>query len=607
MMARAIRHPHFAILVGLASLIIAINVIVGSWGHAGETLGDMDDAMRLLQVRHFLDGRGWFDLHEARLGPPLGYDSHWSRLIDAGLAGLFLLFNAFTDAASAERLMRAVWPMLWLAPTFLAMVATAWRLGGREAAMVALLLAAAGLPAFQQFLPGRIDHHNVQIALTVLVLAATAWSDRRPWTAWAAGALSGLALAIGLENLVFVALCGAAFALRYVVDRTAAASLVRYGSTLAASAAVAFLASVPPDHWGRTVCDEIAINWAAPAIVAGAVLALGAGKLEARSMWARGALVAAVAAASAAICVALEPRCLGGPYAMMDPRLRAIWFDHVSEMEPLWKIASRSPAVAAAVIIFPAVSLMAALVLGCARERRGDPAFLVAASLLVAACAVTVAVAKMCMYAMWLGMPLVAAACVQLFAWFRMTSLVSRAVVALLLTPMLVSASAIAIAEAAGAPPAAKQDGRVLGGCFKTANYAPLAQLPPGLVATEIDFGSFVLASTPHSVLGAPYHRLSEGILAAHQAFALPPDEAHALFTRLHVDYVVTCGERAPPGLSATERRVGLWAALQAGSVPSWLTRVPSRPGQVFTVYRVARNAVTPDPAPLPGSAGQQR
>ena len=43
--------------------------------------------MRLVQMRGFIDGHGWFNLHEARLGPPDGYDTHWSRLIDAGLAG----------------------------------------------------------------------------------------------------------------------------------------------------------------------------------------------------------------------------------------------------------------------------------------------------------------------------------------------------------------------------------------------------------------------------------------------------------------------------------------------------------------------------------------
>jgi hypothetical protein len=591
MAAREMRQPNFAILVGLAFVVIAIDLVVRSWAGTAETFGDTDDAMRLLQVREFLGGHGWFDLHEPRLGPPLGYDSHWSRLIDAGLAGLFLVFHMFADAASAERLMRVVWPMLWLVPTILGMLAIAWRFAGRDGGLIGLLFAVVGLPAFQQFLPGRIDHHNVQIALAVLVLAATVWSDRLRWAASAAGALSGLALAIGLENLVFIVLCGAAFALRYVADRAAGAGLVRYGVTLALGAAAALLVSVPPAHWGVAVCDTIAINWAAPAVAAGALLALGAWALPADRMVARAAWVAAVAATSAAIFVMVEPRCLGGPYAMMDPGLRAIWFDHVSEMQPIWKIARSSPAIAAAVVVLPLVSLLATLLLVRERELRRHPGFLIAVAALVVACMLTATVAKMCMYAMWLGMPLVAAACVRLFAWPRLANIVLRTMLALLLTPALLSAGALAIAEAAGSPAVDEHDGRVLGGCFKITSYAPLAALPPGIVATEIDLGSFVLASTPHSVLGAPYHRLAEGIVAAHQAFALPPERAHALFERLHVDYVVTCSDRAPPGLSAAERRVGLWAALHAGSVPSWLAPLPSRPGQVFAVYRVVRGA----------------
>ena len=110
--------------------------------------------------------------------PPAGYDTHWSRLIDAGLAGLYLAFQSF-DPHAAERLMRAWWPLMWLLPTIAGMAAIAWRIAGREAAMVALLLALVGVPAYQQFTPGRIDHHNVQIALTLLVMAATAWSDRK--------------------------------------------------------------------------------------------------------------------------------------------------------------------------------------------------------------------------------------------------------------------------------------------------------------------------------------------------------------------------------------------------------------------------------------------
>ena len=70
-----------------------------------DSLLDTDDAMRLVEMRGWLAGHGWFDLHEARVQPPLGYDTHWSRLIDAGLAGVFMLFK-FIDPQSAERLMR---------------------------------------------------------------------------------------------------------------------------------------------------------------------------------------------------------------------------------------------------------------------------------------------------------------------------------------------------------------------------------------------------------------------------------------------------------------------------------------------------------------------
>ncbi len=78
-------------------------LLLQHWPQTAETLLGTDDAMRLNEMRSWLAGHGWFDLHEARLQPPAGYDSHWSRLIDAGLAGLFLLFELFGDPLSAER------------------------------------------------------------------------------------------------------------------------------------------------------------------------------------------------------------------------------------------------------------------------------------------------------------------------------------------------------------------------------------------------------------------------------------------------------------------------------------------------------------------------
>ena len=80
----------------------------------------------------------------------------------------------------------------------------------------------------------------MQIALAVATLGAAVWSDRLRWAAWAAGGLTGLALAIGLESLPYLATCGVAFAIRFIVapagaDRDAAAALGAYGLSLAAA------------------------------------------------------------------------------------------------------------------------------------------------------------------------------------------------------------------------------------------------------------------------------------------------------------------------------------------------------------------------------------
>jgi hypothetical protein len=587
MTAGATRGPNFAVLAGLAWLVIAVDLIARHWAGTALTLSDTDDAMRLAEVHDFLHGQSWFDMHQARLAPPAGYDSHWSRLIDAGLAGTFLLFHQFVDAALAERLMRVIWPLLWLAPAILGVAATAWRLAGRDAAVVSLLLCVVGLPAFQQFLPGRIDHHNAQIALSVAIVAATAWSDRSRGAAVAAGALSGLALAIGLENLAFVALCGAAFALRFVADRAAAPALARYGLALAASAAAAFVVTVGPDHWGRTECDAIAVNWAVPVTAAGLLLGMSATWFAHERVVAR-LMVAAACAGVAALAVALiEPRCLGGPYAMMDPALGPIWFAHIAEMQPLTAIMRKSPDVVAALVAFPAAAMLATLLLAREPAMRRDFAFLLAAAELFVACALMVAAAKMSMYAIWLGMPLVAAIALRMFAWLRLTNLAARAFAAMLLTPALLSAGAIAAVQAAGNPAAKDSDSRVPAGCFKTASYAQLARLPQGVIATDIDYGSFVLALTPHTVIAAPYHRLADGIIATHRIFTLPPDEARGVLRQFGATYVVTCGERVPPGMSASERAASLWGRLETGAVPDWLDAVPAGENEVFRVYRI--------------------
>jgi hypothetical protein len=584
----SMRQPNFALLFGLACLLVGVQVMAQQWGATAETLPDTDDALRLVQVRAFLDGQSWFDLHQARFDPPAGYDSHWSRLIDAGLAGLFIAFKTFVDPVLAERLMSALWPVLWLVPTIGAAAAIAWRLAGREAACAALLLAVFGLPGMGQFRPGRIDHHNVQIALAVLSVAAAVWSDRKAWAAWAAGAVTGLALAIGLEGLPILALGGAAIALRFVLDPAAAAQARAYGLSLTMSTAAAFLVSVGPDHWMAGVCDELAINSAATVVTAALGLTLVSYLDAAAPPWRRAADLMAVGLAAVAIGLRLEPACIGGPFAMTDPAVLTLWLYRISEMQSLWSMLHWMPLSAVAQAAFPALGLIATLAI--ARERRRDFGFLTAASAFLLALAIMIAVNKYYAYALWLGSPLVAAAALSVLDRLRFTSLASRFVATMLVTPLSVTMGAMSIATAAGTGEGFDINSPDRQACVRKQNYAALARLPVGLlIPDQLEWGSYLLAWTPHSVLAGAYHRMAASILTSHRVFALPPGEAHGVLAGTSADYLVMCGTLGPLGLGEAEKAQSLWGHLRRGDVPAWLAPVADLDGKPFAVYRVKR------------------
>ena len=590
MPSNLLRQPNFATLLGLVWLVVALALLLQHWPQTSETLLDTDDAMRLVQLRAWIEGpgllSGWFDMHQPRMQPPLGVDMHWSRLVDAGLAGLLAVFGVFAVPLDAERLMRAWWPLLWLIPTLASMAAIAWRIAGREAALVALLLAMAGVPAYQQFTPGRIDHHNVMIALTLLAAAATVWSDRKSWASVAAGAASGLALVIGVECLPYLAACGAAFALRSIADREASAALRNYGLSLAAVTVAGFAVSVGPANWTRTWCDAIALNSAAAAVSCGLMLAL-AGSLAHPHRVTRAAAVLGAASVAVAVLLLIEPRCVRGPMAMIDPAIWPIWLGDVREMQPLASVWRNNPLTATAITAFPAAALLALLVLAREGELRRDFGFLTAALVFVAAVATAVFAIRAYSYAMWLGMPLVAALGLRLFAALHLKSFAARVAVGLAMTPLALSSGAITIAVATGMNDSDDFSRPASRACFASVNYVPLAQLKPGLIAADVSLGPYLLALTPHSVLAGPYHRLSAGIVTAHQALAEPPDAARGVVQDGKVDYVLICGPRPPDGLAEPALGRSLWTALRTGAVPGWLEPVAA--GTAFAVYRVAR------------------
>jgi hypothetical protein len=183
-------------------------------------------------------------------------------------------------------------------------------------------------------------------------------------------------------------------------------------------------------------------------------------------------------------------------------------------------------------------------------------------------------------------MPLVAALVLGLTRTWQIERLLPRTGLALVFAPMVLSAGAVTVAVAMGLSDSddfSRPDSR---SCIATPNYAALRALEPGLIAADVSLGPYLLALTPHSVLAAPYHRLSAGIVTAHRILAEPPEQARTIAADAKVRYIVICGPRPPDGLAEPARSQSLWARLRAGSVPDWLKPVDA--GPVFSVYRIA-------------------
>ena len=595
------RRPSFAVLLVLVWILTGLRLLHEYWYATAITFPDVDDAMRLAQWRDFINGQGWFDLHQPRLSPPQGYETHWSRLIDAGLARLYFFFRLFTDDPMAERLMRAIWPLLWILPAMAGVAAIAWRLAGAPAAIAALVLALAGGSAYHQFLPGTIDHHNVQIALTMVAVAATVWSDRILWCASAAGFLTALSIAIGLEALPYLAVCGAAMAFRFAWFPDAARSVRRYAISLMAGVVGLALATLPSDRWLQVQCDALAPNLIAAILPAAVVLVIAASLNAPRTTW-RFASVFLAAILAIAVVLWIEPRCFLGPYALMDQRMWALWLSSVYENQPLTKILASNPFRVFPMLAFSALCLIAAIVFMRAQSRRDFASWVACAVFLMGWLTICIAI-RATPYAIWLGIPVMAAAVMTIGRPGSALSSVSafgsgsalgscsalgswRLAPVLLLSPFILG-KAMTLALPANAFSTASSGGELTRFCRLSAHVRELASLPAGLIAADVFHGAHILALTPHSVLAAPYHRSMEGTIVAHRILAAPPDEAKYAAHQAGVAYIALCGPRPPDGLSDEDRKRSLWAHLEAGAAPDWLDPVISTIGRPFTVYRI--------------------
>lgn len=582
---------HVALVVGLAWLAFAAASLIVRGGHALTAWPDPDDAMRMVEVRDLLAGQGWFDLHQYRLDPALpdgGVLMHWSRLIDAPIAAMVWVLTPLLGATAAENAALLLWPLL---PALLLLPASGllgWRIAGREGGVLAILAAACAAFLVTVYAPGRIDHHNIQIALAVAIIACLAADAARLRPAILAGIFSGLTLAIGMETLPYVVLGGGVIALRWALDPHSHRRLfAAYVTAFALTAAAGMAVSIAPAGWLSPACDTLSPVYLGPLFAAAllaqfTLLAGGAGR-GARLM------VVALSALAAVMLVWLQnPVCLRGPYAAVDPRLFAEWMDHIREARSAGDLIAANPVSFFGIFAVPMLGLLAVALIG------GWPARIAGLALAIAV-ALALWQVRTLPFAAVLGAPILAAAAAR--AAQRSGGRAPAYVLAgLASNPLtIVALASLLTLQFLALPPAqlAARSSTAETACLDRQAYAALAKLPPGLVLGNIAFGPLILAETPHSILAAPYHRNTAGILDAVAVLTGAPDEAEAIIRRRGVNYLALCLSSNEMAGRRAANPANLFDALTRGETPSWLEPVATLAGTTG-VYRVREPALDP-------------
>ena len=313
--------------------LVAIGAVVVSDLLDGSVFAlDVDDLLRELQIRRFVDGAGWFDRSLPSIRMPEIYVAPWSRLVDLPYALLAAALRPVLGPEAALSVAFHLWPpMLGMLYALVLVAALRQIAPAKRELPVALPIIMPVLAIFSiwEFSPGRIDHHNVQILLLAVLAYGIARWDRR------GGALAGLAtalsLAVGLETLPVLATALAAISIAWILGaRGSSVVLASLGAGCAVSVVALALLLIEPSHYLLAETDTFSAPYVAALCGFGAISALLArwlGEDGAVAFRALAFTLSQVALLAAVLMV--FPVMLDGPMPMLDGLARTYWFGRV--------------------------------------------------------------------------------------------------------------------------------------------------------------------------------------------------------------------------------------------------------------------------------------
>lgn len=571
-------------MLALVLFVVAVLLVLLDIADGQGLLRDVDDGLREYQIRLYLSGASsWFDLSMPQIRTPDLYVSPWSRLVDLPYVLLYWAYLPLLGETQALSASFSTWPLVMLA-IYVMLVAkfvtpvllqSEWPI--LRIILISVLMMVLMSVAVLEFVPGRIDHHNVQILCALAMMLGLRSFDRR------GGVLIGLASAIsvvvGLECLPMIAVAYGGMALAWFVDPERSARVLSWaGGTLAIFSIVLAVAFISPAALSTVACDSFSAPYAYLAVGYGLIAAavpLWFGRV---SLPGRLAAMVLPSLAMLALVIALFPGCLAGPYWMIDDIARRYWLDPIAQEHGLWHQLELGHYAVASSVMLLVIILFAAL--GAILPQAGRRPGLAVA--LAVACAVAVLTLAQMRFIRF------AAAMIPLFLPYVLLALTDRVQRRRVLQGVYVSFGGFAIfALAFLMVPKVAAAYRVemsMGNPCDKGDFSVLATLPSGRILAPHGLGVPLLlhGDGRHPVNAVPFHRAAPGMSLGFQAFA-----GSDAYVRQRIvkgfSYVAVC--RLPQILSGSGH--GLYETLARGEPWPGLVPVDTGAGNPLQIYRI--------------------
>ena len=570
----------------LAWACVAVFYVWNDWNYVRWlSLGDTDDNMRLMQVRAWLGGQGWYDLRNYRLNPPTGFDIHWSRLVDLPIAALILFFRLFTTNAWAERLACGIAPLIPLSITMVGLGATVRRLVHPLAWPLGVVFLLSTSVTMLMYLPERIDHHGWQLAMLSVTVAGLC-DPKQGRGGLLVGVASAVSLTIGLEMLPYAAMAGAIIGLRWIWDGAEARRLAVYAVSLAGGSAVGFAAFASNANYAMR-CDALTPVYLSVMVAAG-VLLFALAWLDPATRGVRLGLAVLAGAIIAAGFAHFFPQCLGRP-EQVSPELQRNWLDNVREAKPIYMHPFR--------LGFPMAALPVVGVVGVAVgtwRARHTPALLgwaCVALFVTFASLMLLWQVRVAPAAQLLAVPGAVALAWIILPWLlnhaSMPVRVLGTAAGFVLVSGLFAGMIIKYLPVDRPSPYARRVNLATSSCIRTTVLSKLDRYPAQTIFTFVDLGPRLIVLTHHDAIAGPYHRNGAAILDVQHAFGGTAERARAIMKRHGATLLLICPNAAESTNYRARDPGGFYDQLAHDRIPAWLTPLPLPRGSPLRLFRI--------------------